>query len=269
MFKYLILMPLIASFMVGCTNSQIVDKAREPARTTLAKHNPWSSHILNCVKPLGHHIYKVDKACPVGGEKFEALQLSTHSTFGRHLDWEPVSYMRFPVPIPVCPTNGFVMAKSKYSKIDLQRTKKIIESQAYRDLYQERHATYYLYAQSLELMGEKPDDLWWLYLNATWEADLCGAESRYKTYVHQVIHTAKNRLKELDTSSDEYWVLNIIIPNMYRRTGDFQTAMKWVNQFGTPSLKNNEANAYFKLARDILKKEIIRKNTKRVPIKNK
>ncbi|HQU85927.1 MAG TPA: hypothetical protein PKY59_22565, partial [Pyrinomonadaceae bacterium] len=206
--------------------------------------------------------------CPVGGEKFKARYLGTHSTYGRHLDWEPVSYMRFPVPIPVCPSNGFVITKEKYSKEELEKLKKVIESKTYKDLYAQKHATFYLYAKIKELNEEKFDDYWWLYLNATWEADNCKNKVRYKEYALEAISAGMKRLAELKDSEQTYWVLKTIIADMHRRIGDFKTAQELVDKYGTPSLKDKETNEYFLLAKTLLQKAIKEKNTDRVPIKD-
>lgn len=225
--------------------------------------------VLNCSGGAdGHHIYEEETECPVGGEKFKAYYLGTHSTYGRHLDWEPVSYMRFPVPLPVCPSNGFVIAKKKYSKEELEKLKKVVESKTYKDLYAQKHATFYLYAKIKELNEEKFDDYWWLYLNATWEADNCKNKVRYKEYALETISAGKKRLAELKASEETYWVLKTVIADMYRRIGDFKSSKELVDKYGTPTLEDKEANEYFLLAKTLLQKAIKEKNTDRVPIKD-
>lgn len=214
----------------------------------------------------GHHVYEEETKCPIGGEKFKALYLGTYSTYGRHLDWEPVSYMRFPVPIPVCPSNGFVLAKKDYSKEELEKLKKVIESKAYKDIYAQKHATYFLYAKIKELNGEKFDDYWWLYLNATWEADNCKNKDRYKEYALETIAAGTKRLAELKDSEELYWVLKTVTADMYRRIGDFKSSQELIDKFGEPSLKEKEANDFFKLASKLLQEAVNEKNTERVPI---
>jgi len=225
--------------------------------------------VLNCMGGAdGHHIYEKETECPIGGEKFKARYLGTHSTYGLHLDWEPVSYMRFPVPIPVCPSNGFVIAEEKYSKEELDRLKKVIESKSYKDLYAQKHATYYLYAKIKELNEEKFDDYWWLYLNATWEADNCKNKVRYKEYALETISAGKKRLAELKDSEELFWTLKLITAEMYRRIGDFKSSQELIDNFGEPSLKEKEANDFFKLARKLLQKAVKEKNTDRVPVRD-
>lgn len=231
--------------------------------------NCFTGDVLNCNGGAdGHHVYEEEIKCPIGGEKFKAFSLGTHSTFGRHLDWEPVSYMRFPVPIPVCPRHGFVVTKKDYGKEELEKIKKVIESKTYKDIYAQKHATFYLLAKIKELNEEKYDDYWWLYLNATWEADNCKNTVRYKEYAQEAISAGKNRLAELKDSEELYWVLKIVTAEMYRRIGDFRSSQELIDKFGTPSLKDNEANEYFLLAKNLLQKAVKEKNTDRVPIRD-
>ena len=265
--KFLVLMTTVLSiFIVNVSGKNLHTFKNLFIENTLI--NCLTSDVLNCVETSGYHVYEEETKCPIGGEKFKALHLGTHSTYGRHLDWEPVSYMRFPVPLPVCPTNGFVITKEKYSKDELEKLKKVIESKTYKDIYAQKHATFYLYAKIKELNGEKFDDYWWLYLNATWEANNCKNEARYKEYALEVISAGNKRLAELKDSEELYWILKIITANMYRRIGDFKTSQELIDKFGEPSLKDKESNEFYKLALKLLQKAVKEKNTDRVPIRD-
>lgn len=265
MTKFLIIIITILSIGAGIANGKNLFSNDSLLETTII--NCTSDNVLNCVETSGHHVYEVDKVCPLGGETFKALELGTHSTYGRHLDWEPMSYMRFPVPLAVCPTNGFVITKEKYSKEELESQKKVVESKAYRDLYGQKHATYFLFAKTNEMQKEKSDNLWWLYLNATWEADNCKNDERYKEYALETISAGKKRLAELKESEPEYWVLKVVTANMYRRIGDFKSAQSLIDEFGKPALKDKGANEYYMLALKLLTKAVKEKNTDRIPIR--
>lgn len=114
---------------------------------------------------------------------------------------------------------------------------------------------------------EKFDDYWWLYLNATWEADNCKNKVRYKEYALETISAGNKRLAELKDSEETYWVLKTVIADMYRRIGDFKTAQESVDKYGAPSLADKESNEYFLLAKNLLQKAVKEKNIDRVPIK--
>ena len=134
-----VLLPFLAAGMVNA-NQNVFISDRSVFNLKEATCSPGD--VLNCNGGAdGHHVYEEEVKCPVGGEAFKAFYLGTHSTYGRHLDWEPVSYMRFPVPIPVCPSNGFVVAKKDHSKEELQTLKAVVDSKPYKDLYAQKHAT--------------------------------------------------------------------------------------------------------------------------------
>ncbi|MDP6953489.1 MAG: hypothetical protein QGF53_12105, partial [Alphaproteobacteria bacterium] len=107
---------------------------------------------ITCSEPLGEHVITETFTCPLGGESFPGLTVGTHSTFGAHYDLEPVSYMPFPRPLPVCP-NGFVMYKESFSEAELAQIADIIETAEYRAAM-EAHTTYYLFALLTEAMGD-------------------------------------------------------------------------------------------------------------------
>lgn len=265
MTKYLcLLLTLFAATIVNANQNILVSNQTV---FNITEINCFAGDVLNCNGGAnGYHVYEKEVKCPIGDEKFKAFYLGTHSTYGRHLDWEPVSYMRFPVPLPVCPSNGFVITKDAYSIEETEKLKKIIESKTYKDLYAQKHATFYLYAKIKELNEEKFDDYWWLYLNATWEADNCKNKVRYKEYALEVISAGKKRLAELKDSEHLYWILKIVTADMYRRIGDFKSSQELIDQFGKPSLKDEKTNEYFMLAKTLLQKAITEKNTDRVPI---
>jgi len=171
------------------------------------------------------------------------------------------------LPLPVCPTSGFIVTEREYSEERLKQLKAVVQSDSYQELYKQQHATYYLYAKTLELTGEKSEDQWYLYLNATWEADNCGNLVRYKEYANLVIEEARTKLSGLTPDNQEYWVLKIILPNMYRRIGNFDKAKEYLAGIGEPTLKNEEENKFFSLAKKLLETAISLKNSNRVAIR--
>ena len=223
-------------------------------------------HILNCQRPMGHHLYFKEYTCPVGGEKFKSLDSMAYSTFGKHLDWEPVSYMEFPVPLQVCPSNGFIIDKKEYSDAELEKRRAVIESPEYKKLFAERHAGFYLLAHWNRLLKEKPDNDWWFLLTATWEADQCKDSGKYRQYAQEAIQSAKLALKKSPGKDIQYWVLNIIIPNLHRRIGDFETAQAWLDTFGNQLPEDKKSREFFELAFKALRQAVSEKVTAQIKI---
>lgn len=231
------------------------------------KANSTTQKILNCIGPSGYHVYEEEYICPLGGEKFKALELGTHSTMGVHLDWQPVSYMRFPVAIPVCPKNGFIIEKEKYTDKELSSRKAFIETPEYQKLYKEKHASFFLLAKQSEALQENMDNLWWYYLQATWEADACGNTSRYNQYAELVVEKANEKKAKLNKADDEYWAISIVVADMYRRTGQFELAQHQLNSTGVPSFQDAAANKFYLIAKQFMQDAITDRNQERVALK--
>jgi hypothetical protein len=218
------LLPVVAAMLSAFAMSTVQAKA-QPEPAVQGKPSSSASHILNCLQPLGHHLYYEDYSCPVGGERFRSLALGTHSTYGRYLDWKPISYMDFPAPVPVCPANGFVITKKDYSEEELKKYKATVESEPYKSLYQNQHPSFYLLAKFQELSGEGAENRWWHLLQATWEAEGC-ASDKYSFYADEAIKAAEYRLETVKSDDGQYWAMHIIVSDLYRRTGRFDLAQQ-------------------------------------------
>lgn len=176
---------------------------------------------ITCARPDGQHVVAKTFTCPLGGESFEGLVLGTHSTFGAHYDLEPVSYMPFPRPMPVCP-NGFVIYKESFSEAELESAAAIIETADYRAAM-ESHTTYYLFALLTEAMGDLDGELWAIYLQATWQADQC-ASQLYADYAAAARTAIEARQGDVDIAGNFRVTLQFLIANLHRRVGDFAAA---------------------------------------------
>ena len=218
---------------------------------------PYYENILNCSKPMGHHVRIKEFKCPIGNESFESLSLGTHSKFGVYLDWKPVSYMDFPVPLPVCPSNGLVMTKENYTATELKTLSAIIMANDYKEIFENQNSSYYLYAKINEKLQDEAVDQWWLLLNSTWEAYGCKNKSKYTKYALETIQEAEKSLDSLNSTDDNYWLLHIIISNLNRRIGDFETAKTWLNKLeAIPETQEHERLAYTLLKKAIEEKSL-------------
>jgi hypothetical protein len=247
---------LLAYLLTACTNTSTQsDHQHDHDDSAIKQYNP---KILN--------VYETDYTCPTNGKQFKALELGTHSTMGLHLDWQPISYMRFPVAIPVCP-NGFIVDEADIKGTALAARKAYIESAEYQQLYKQKHASFFLFAKQSEALQENLDNLWWYYLQATWEADGCGDHKKYNQYAALVIEKASVQKAKLTEKDEEYWPMSIIIADMYRRTSQFEIAQQQLNAIGTPTFEEQKSNDFYLLAKKVMQQAIDNKNTKAVPIK--
>ncbi|MBK6897076.1 MAG: hypothetical protein IPH06_10845 [Alphaproteobacteria bacterium] len=252
--KFLFLTKCFCTLLILSSNAQ-------------AKSN--NEHILSCINPIGHHLYFEEYKCPVGGETFQALTLGVHSTYGMYLDLKPISYMDMSTPVPVCPSNGFVIFKENFSKEELDKIKIIIKSETYKKIFKEKNASNYLYYNLAKEIKDPDIDLWWVLLKATWEADSCGNRELYKKYAQETIEVAEKELTKAKKEDQNYWMLSLIIPELYRRTGDFEQAQIWAKKIDTSLMPESNYKDYMKLAYKLLKKSIKKKNLEPVPVEEK
>lgn len=181
---------------------------------------------ITCTEPSGYHVFFEERICPIGGEVYQAPRLGTHSTFGAYLDLTRVSYLSFPIAMPVCPENGFVDYQADYSDDEIKKLTAVIEDEAYRSLLG-RHTSWYLFAKMAEMAELSDIDRWWLYSRAAAEADTCGLET-YADYAMEAQEVAMEALLASDPSDAAYWPLQLLIANYDRRLGAFDQARERV-----------------------------------------
>ncbi len=177
--------------------------------------------------------------------------------------------MKFPSPIAICPSNGFIMYKEDFSAKELLEIDQYISSDSYQKLYADKHASYYLFYQLSQNvhMDENVSD-WWLILNATWEAEGCGDAKKYNKYASEVIEKATLSLNTMETDNKDYFALKLLIPNLYRRMGNFEVAQEWLNKINENNLPNNlQKKNYIKLSIKLLTKAIEEKNSEKVAVR--
>ncbi|MEZ0261650.1 MAG: hypothetical protein ACAH80_11620 [Alphaproteobacteria bacterium] len=232
----------------------------------------FSTHYLNCNAPLGYHFTKEQLTCPIGGETFDVLQLGTHSTFGMYLDRRPVSYLGLPGPLPVCPKNGMVVTRPKYTDEELKKIGEALASEEYKKIYAGQQATYFLYAEQSRLAGFDDPSWgvrWQQLVSATWEADVCRDKEKYKAYATAAIAEMQAAFTAMTPKDEFYWTVGLLIPEMQRRLGDFDAAKESLLNLGGDLPEDPEQKKSAALMIDVLKVALARKDTNPVEVKEK
>lgn len=257
-------LPFALALLLGCSTAAMA--AGEGMES-------FSTHYLNCNAPLGYHFTKEELTCPIGGETFDVLQLGTHSTFGIYLDRRPVSYLGLPGPLPVCPKNGMVVTRPKYTDEELKKIGDALATEEYKKIYAGQQATYFLYAEQSRLAGLNGDPAWgvrWQQLvSATWEADVCRDKEKYKAYATAAIAEMQAAFATMDMKHDFYWTVGLLIPELQRRLGDFKAAKDSLLNLGGDLPEDPEQKKSAALMIDVLKAAIARKDTDPVEVTEK
>ena len=217
-----------------------------------------SSPAISCTQPSGHHVYEEKRACALGGEEFTALYLGTHSTYGTFLDLGHVSYLQFPIAVPVCPNSGFVDYKDEYTSGELAVFAQVVATEQYRELLG-KHTSWHLFARMMEMASVDPDNDWWRHNQAAIEAKNCGLD-QFPDYARLAIKAADARLisSGLD-DPDLIWGLKLSRLDFMRQMGDFRAAQEGISTYG-------EIPEQYRLAFNTLQEAIQLESTDRVPI---
>ena len=177
---------------------------------------------------------KQDFTCPIGGEKFTTDVVNSHTQFGIRLDLRPIGAMLSPIPLPVCPGNGFVMFKNEFTPEDIKALEPIVLSDDYRQA-RKQHVDYYMVAFMRAKLGAEPLELARLYQRASWEA-----ENRYASQNNQpyekpelVVQYRTLALQNLDaflekdqSYSTDWWTASVVAAELERLLGHFDAVQK-------------------------------------------
>lgn len=161
--------------------------------------------------------------CPIGGEKFTSQVVGSYSRFGTRLDLKPIGALVAPLPLPVCPSNGFVMYQAAFTDDELAKLTMIVESDEYRTA-RAGHTDYYIAAFLLEKMDTPPLDLGHVYLKASWEAEEKRPD-RVAEYQKLSLARFDTYLKSESEHNQDWWIAQIAAAALERRLGLFAQAI--------------------------------------------
>lgn len=121
----------------------------------------------------------VKHTCPVGGEKFEASEVASDTTFGSLPDGMPIGTGDYPIQPPQCPGNGLVLYRD-FDQGQIAKLTPFVAGADYQALRKDE-TRFYLAAAAAGAIGDD-DARPWLLLRATWEAKNGGDASRIARY---------------------------------------------------------------------------------------
>ena len=159
--------------------------------------------------------------CPIGGGVFTAQVVMSYSQFGSRFDLRPIGALVAPIPLPVCPSNGFVMYSREFTDEELTQLADIVASsdfQAARAV----HSDYYMVAYMRERLGASDYTLGHTYLSASWEVEDQAGE-RPAQYLGLAL-AAFDRFLVDAVPGDDWWTAQILSANLLRRLGRFAEA---------------------------------------------
>lgn len=192
--------------------------------------------MLGCVSTpaFATTIFPYQETCPVGGEQFEAIGYGSYTTFGARLDGRPYGSSRFPLDIPVCPGNGFVLYKgaSEFTPEQVAALSAYVAAE-YRAIANE--TTHYRAAQLARVAGEPVSTQAWLMLRASWQASDQGG-AQFERYQNEFVTLADAALREGAPANTEWWMMQFRAANAERQLGRFDAALARLDALPMDSL---------------------------------
>lgn len=179
---------------------------------------------------------EADFICPIDGKTFKARVVGSYTQFGMRLDLKPFGALIAPIPMPVCPDNGFVMFKKQFSDAEIAKLKPIVLGDEYRRTRQQ-HTDHYMAAYLLERLGADDLELAHLYLKASWEAETRKAPALVEQYRLLALHRFESFLKKDTSRSPQWWSTAVVSAELERLLGRFDEAEKRLGELPVAELE--------------------------------
>ena len=197
--------------------------APQEAKTSVSKVS-----VLNCAKPVAGLTEYKTYTCPVGGEVFDVLTFIGDHPKTKTMDLRPVSEFAFPAPLPICPSNGFVIDKSEYTDVEIEARRKVLSDPSYQDVLSEGLPSH---AVALEYLSRLPFDeeshhysVPYMALQAAWEAEACGSEL-YPEVARVASYILDSEVRSSETPLQDRYMYAPVVPDLARKAGLFDTSI--------------------------------------------
>jgi hypothetical protein len=159
--------------------------------------------------------------CPIGGKGFITnIPRSSHQV-GTRTDDKPFGMLEAPWPHPVCPENGFVIYKDKFTNKEIENIKPYIFSAEYQEYRSSKETDYFLLAKMFEYQKKPIHQIADMYLKASWEAE---GGPNYNRYLRLALGAFELSLKQDNTHIKPNWHWQYMLVELNRLLGNFKVA---------------------------------------------
>jgi hypothetical protein len=159
--------------------------------------------------------------CPIDGELFTAIVGVNAESHGQRLDTRRLGASVEPIPLPVCPTTGFVVYRRDFTPEQIALATELVDSTEFR--YQVRTGNEYTVAAWLaERLGEPRIAIAHFYLEASWlfETD----PVRNPEYLTLSYDWYTQALEDLANDQEKWWQVQALRVELLRRLKRFDEA---------------------------------------------
>lgn len=158
--------------------------------------------------------------CPIGGEEFRFLVQASGYVNGSFLDFKPFGLLVAPDYLPICPSNGFVMYKRKFSMEELASLEEYVLSDAYQSI-RKSHTAFYRASRLQRHLSEPAETIAFTLLQATWQAK---AGEQYRMYATEALDAYKTLSETVQPGSQRWLRRQLIAGELERRLERFDDA---------------------------------------------
>ena len=190
-----------------------------------------SISIMNCAKPVSGLTEYKTYTCPVGGETFDVLTYVGATPELKTMDLRPVSDFSFPAPLPICPSNGFVIDKSDYTEAELASRVSILSDPEYKEKLTQNLPSHVVGLEFLSRlpMEEAGDhfDVPYMALQSAWEAEACGSDT-YPEHARVAASILTHEVRSSKTPFPLRMAYAPAVPDLARKAGLFETSIQLI-----------------------------------------
>jgi hypothetical protein len=179
---------------------------------------------------------RVQKVCPVGGEKYDSFEIMSTSQFGMRLDLRPNGPAAH-LPWDECP-NGFVVWKDKFTPEEIAKLTPVVASEEFQRMRKE-HVTAYLVVHLQRALGAGDANVAWLLLKAAWEAEEVKEDLRQR-YLAEAQPAMSANAKSRMSHDEEWWSASIVTAEIARQRGRFPEALALLATLPLSELKADD-----------------------------
>lgn len=158
--------------------------------------------------------------CPIGGETFTQVMDTSGTSFGMMTDTGPVGPIAVPFSIAQCPGNKFVMFKDTFSKEELAKFERVVNSAEYQKIAAQS-PSYFAWGRMMELAGANTDaqQMMNIFLKASWQSESQESFSKTLEYADKVL--ANKAIISKDAINTQF-----LRGEMLRKLGRFDEAKR-------------------------------------------
>jgi hypothetical protein len=163
--------------------------------------------------------YEEKFTCPIGGEKFKAQSIMSHSSWGQQPDGMPMGSLMGPVPMVECPKNGLILFE-EFDNPTIEKLKPLIADPEFQAL-RKTESQYYRLWWLFNKLGRDPRQQAWLMIQASWEA---AADPEKRNQYQQRYSDMIMNLPRKDDADWDWVYLQARAANALRETAQFDAA---------------------------------------------